>query len=296
MPGGGQKVSFASWSGVWRWKDGAGWSQSRQCLTWEPFWAGLRCCWICFYSSKMKGWKKKSSKVTESQGKWECLFAVTQQDLESAGWATRSEETSEPIQRGRKRSENGTRGKFGRVQPLKMDGGSRGWISWLSSGLKTTHQCPYPSPRSCWKSPHGLQWLLENPLRGSDPRPSSLSSDGFVPSCSTEEKFHLYDALKHRALSFWAYNWQHKITLMVWPWKILNRKFKGKFWNPKTPHFLESSGKKIMFSIYILQEHCFVFLCTFLLFHIIKWMVFRQFPFFYLVFNCIFQTWQILQS
>lgn len=134
-------------------------------------------------------------------------------------------------------------------------GGSVGCASW-QFGIQLQNppaQCLHPSPRSLLQvTPLTPVTGIKScaPHTGPSPRPSSLCDNIFFPFCLIEENFHLYDAFKHRSLSFWTYNRLPEITLILWSQQISNRKFYGKFWKPKTPCILWSSGKKIVFSVF----------------------------------------------
>lgn len=175
-----------------------------------------------------------------------------------------------------------------RARHWRWMGGSTGCASW-PFGIRLQNppaKCLHPSPRSLlqvtpWTPVTGIKSCA--PHAGPSPRPSSLCDNILFPFCLTEENFHLYDAFKHRSLSFWTYNRLPEITLILWSQQLSNRKFYGKFWKPKTPCILWSSGEKNnVFSISksLLRfempwTYYFIFFCSFLLFHVTKWMVFR---------------------
>lgn len=244
MPGGGQKVSFPHWSGA-----GKGWS----CLASggelmagnvspgeHPFWAGLRCCWICFYSWKVK---KKSSKVTEPRGKCKCFLAVTQQ---TGPWICRMSykiwgnlwawpKGQEKVWKWHMRQ------VFGRVQALKMDGGEAG-AAFLGCHLesKPLTSVPLSLPGPAGSHPMGFSDCFKIPTGALIPDPAASAM--MVLSLPVQQRenstFMMHSNTKLSPSEL------HKITLMLWPRQFSNRKFHGKFWNPKTPHFLESSGGK----------------------------------------------------
>lgn len=184
----------------------------------------------------------------------------------------RSEETSEPDQRGRKRCEN-----------AKFLGGFRLWRWVGKQGLhflavtwnpkQPPVSCPLPGPAG--SHPKASVTALNPPgLWSQQPQqwwfcPFPFNRGNIPPlGCSQTQD--------------WAY-WLHKITLMLRFLQLSNRKFHGKFWNPKTLHFLNSSGGKYCFQYIFFKSflrtgvpwtYCFVFICSFLLFHFTKWMVF----------------------
>lgn len=184
---------------VGRWEDGAAWGMSH--LENISF---LRCCWICFYSWKVKGWKKnfkKSYKVTGPWGKCGCFPAVTQQT--GPGICRMSYKIwGNPWARAKGQEKVWKwhiRQVFGRVQALKMDGGKAG-VAFLGSHLesKAPSSVPLPLPGPAGSHPMGSSGCFKIPTGALIPHQAAPAMMGFVPSCSTGEKFHLYDALKHR--------------------------------------------------------------------------------------------------